>query len=391
MRRADLQSKIIQISKDPAVEKWLDGLKNSTKKTYLGSMATFCILTNKMPSELRQIAWEEQEARVPPWDQQLEVWFKQLDDYNNDPANNYSKTTVATRRTNISNFFHFYKIQTPIQSTRRNKTKLKVKNKREGLTKEDIKEAVNAAKSFKLKSLILTQATSGLALIDVLNLDVNQFHEGLIHLDKEHEICRIHQARSKTGREHYTFISYEAVDLIKKYLTLERKEPVTGPLFAASRKGNKRYSTESYRNAVNRLNNKLGWKNEVEEYNYGKLTTHMFRKFFETQLTNAGCITEHLMHMMGWKLPGMRAHYYLAHPEELQKSYIKHLDYLTLENVETITIESREVRELKESLQKELAERDEQTKPLLWLARVVEADPDLAEQFKKSAIKHNIK
>lgn len=349
MKRAILKPKIDEIREDPAIITWLEGLKESTKKRYLDSIATFCIITQKTPSELRGIAWKEQEERVPPWQQQVEIWFKKLEEYNNDPINNYSKTTVATRRTNIANFFHFYKLQTPTKNPRRHQNNLKIKNERDGLTKQDLRDALNGAKSFKLKALILTQASSGLALIDVIKLNVEQFYEGLISLDDKHEICRIYQKRTKTegyNKENYTFISYEAVDLIKKYLELERKKPIEGPLFAASRAGNKRYSEDSYRTAINRLNKALGWY--TGEYEYGKLTTHMLRKFFETQLTDAGCISEHLVHMMGWKLPGMRSHYYLAHPEELQKSYTKHLDYLTLENVETVTIDSPQVKELKQ-------------------------------------------
>jgi hypothetical protein len=100
---------------------------------------------------------------------------------------------------------------------------------------------------------------------------------------------------------------------------------------------------------IYRLNKKLGWYKG--NYRYGKLTTHMFRKFFETQLTNAGIINDHLVHLMGWKHKDpLKATYYLANPDELQKSYIKHLDYLTLENVETVTIESPEFTELKTRL-----------------------------------------
>lgn len=53
--------------------------------------------------------------------------------------------------------------------------------------------------------------------------------------------------------------------------------------------------------------------------------------------------------------------------------------------------ESDEVKGLKQSFEEKLAERDKQTKPLMWPVKVVNSDPELAEQFKKSAIKNNIK
>lgn len=341
----------LKIQNEKVIEDWLDGLKDATIKNYLNAMSLICILTEKTPTELLNIAWKEQEERVPPWEQSIEEWYSKIRKY--DIETDSSIATARIRRAGVSAFFHFYKIQTPTKFGRRKDKILKVKNEREGLTKQDITDAMNGLKSFKLKALILTQATSGLALVDVLKLELDQFYDGLIKLDDGHEICMIHQKRTKTEQEHFTFISYEAVDLIKKYLELERNEPIEGPLFSCCRRGNRQYRYKAYSTAISRLNERLGWSNENKDYTYGKLTTHMLRKFFETQLTDSGCIQEHITHMMGWKLPGMRANYYLAHPEELQKSYIKHLDYLTLENVETVTIDSPEVKEIKEELQKE--------------------------------------
>ena len=388
MKRENLKPVKEKIKQEKVIQDWIDGLRPATINNYLKAMALLTILTQKTPTELLEIAWKEQEERTPPWQQSIEKWYQQLKEYNQ--TTDASKTTAEVRKANISAFFHFYKIITPRTYLKRKKDSLKIKNEREGLTKQDLKDALHAVNSFKIKALILTQATSGLAIQDVLQLNIEQFHEGLIKLDDTHEICRIQQKRTKTNREHYTFINFEAVDLIKKYIKLEREGNEEGPLFTARDKFNKRYSHRTYAIMISRLNKKLGWDNG--RYKYGKLTTHMLRKFFETQLTNAGIINDHLVHLMGWKhRDPLKATYYLANPDELQKSYIKHLDYLTLENVEIVTIESDEVKELKKSFDEKLAERDEQTEPLLWLAKVVNADPELAEQFKKSAIKYNIK
>lgn len=350
MKRATLKQKKEEIQEQLVIQKWLKGLKKNSKKNYLNGMALFCIINNKTPQELLDVAWKEQNERVPPWEQQIETWYDNFKEYFNE--HDYGKYTAASRKQAVTNFFHSHKIQTPTDNVgRRNKNKLKVKNQREGLTKEDIKDALNTAKSYKLKALILTQATSGLSMVDVLNLNVDQFYDGLIKLDDGHEICRVYLGRTKTEREHYTFIGYEAVELIKKYLELERKDPMEGPLFAGSKTNNKRYTESSYMSMINRINERLGWN--TEKWSFNKLTSHMLRKFFETQITDSGMIHEHVTHMMGWKIEGMKAHYYLAHPEELQKSYIKHLDYLTLENVETITIESPKVKEIKNELNRE--------------------------------------
>jgi integrase len=238
---------------------------------------------------------------------------------------------------------------TPKTYLKRKKDNLIIKNEREGLTKQDIKDALHGANSFKIKALILTQATSGIAIQDVLQLNIEQFYNGLVELKEGYQICRIHHKRTKSSREHYTFISFEAVALIKKYIKLERLGYTTGPLFTSRVKINTRYSYSTYAIMIYRLIKMLGWYKG--NYRYGKLTTHMFRKFFETQLTNAGIINDHLVHLMGWKHKDpLKATYYLANPDELQKSYIKHLDYLTLENVETITLNSPEVKQLQDQI-----------------------------------------
>ena len=388
MYRANLKETISQIQEEKVIQDWVEGLRPATIENYIKSIALLTQLTNKNPTELLEIAWKEQEERVPPWQQSIEEWYRQLTEYNN--KTDASKTSANSRKTNISAFFHFYRIVTPQNYTKRKKNNpLTVKNEREGLTKQDIRDALNATKTFKMKALILTQATSGLALQDVLQLNIEQFNDGLITIDDDYQICKIHHRRTKSTREHYTFIGFEAVNLIKKYIKLERKGDMEGPLFTSRSNFNERYKHKSYAVQISRLNKQLKW--DRGHYEYGKLTTHMLRKFFETQLTNAGIINDHLVHMMGWKHKDpLKATYYLANSEELQKSYIKHLKYLTLENVETITIESSEVRDLKKSFEEKLTERDKQTKPLLWIAEVLKADPELTEQFKKAASKHNI-
>ena len=59
------------------------------------------------------------------------------------------------------------------------------------------------------------------------------------------------------------------------------------------------------------------------------------------------------------------------------------LPHLSLSSVETITIESEAVKELKKSFEEKLTERGEQTKHLLWIAEVLNADPELQNSLKK--------
>lgn len=362
MQRANLKIIIDQIKKEEVVKKWLKGLEESTIKNYLSSLADFCLVTNKNPTTLLKIAYQEQEDRTPIWDLQIEQWFAAYKEYCYE--RNYSKQTCQGRRSIISGFFHMFKISTPIEWGRREKNKLIVKNERKGLTKQDITDAINAAKSFKLKALILTQASSGMARTDVVKLTIKQFENGLIDIGNDCKICKISMRRTKTNQEHITFIGFEAVELIQKYLKYERGEYHSDwPLFSAE-KGLKRGFTEyGYSTAINRLNKRLGWENK--KWLFSKSTTHMFRKFFETQLTDSGMVDEHIRHFMGWKPKDyLKQRYYLTNSEELQKSYIQHLDYLCLKDVETLTIESKEYTELKDKYEKDSKSRDEEIENL---------------------------
>lgn len=357
MKRAELKPRIQEIKELKVVQNWIEGLRENSRKNYLNALAEFCNVIEKTPDEILTIAFQEQRDRVPPWEQQIEDWFKAYKNYFYEKPG-CSKSTSTSRRNIVSNFFHFYKLATPTDSIRREKDRLTIPNERKGLTKKELLEAIEQAKQIKIKALLFTQATSGLSMSDVLKITIKQFKEGLIQLDDERQICRIQQKRVKTGREHYTFISFEAVEMIQKYLKRERgKYKLTWPLFASEKNSPNQYSVNGYLTALSRLNEMLGWT--TEKWKFNKLTSHMLRKFFETQLTDASMINDHLIHLMGWKhKDSLKATYYLAHPEELERSYIKHLDYLTLENLETLTIESKEYKELKEQYKKDSQEKD---------------------------------
>ena len=85
----------------------------------------------------------------------------------------------------------------------------------------------------------------------------------------------------------------------------------------------------------------------------------MLRKFFNTQLINAGMAEEIREHMMGHKLKDrVRDAYFLADPKDLQKSYLRHIDYLNVKN-SPINFSMDEIRDLQKQvleMKKELKE-----------------------------------
>lgn len=68
------------------------------------------------------------------------------------------------------------------------------------------------------------------------------------------------------------------------------------------------------------------WEQE-ERGRFRKATSHMMRKYFNTQLINTG-MPEHMMgHVISNKVQDA---YFLADPQELLKVYLKYRDYVTI-------------------------------------------------------------
>ena len=97
--------------------------------------------------------------------------------------------------------------------------------------------------------------------------------------------------------------------------------------------------------AYRSLNDILKWEHE-ERGRFRKATSHMMRKFFNTQLINAGMPEEIREHFMGHKYSDKVSDaYFLPDPEELQKVYIQYMECVTISEKPPISMD--EFRELK--------------------------------------------
>ena len=92
-------------------------------------------------------------------------------------------------------------------------------------------------------------------------------------------------------------------------------------LFSRYQSGGNHMSTMAIQHSYRELNRFLGWV--PDDGGFYKATSHMMRKFFNTQLINAGMPWEIREHMMGHKLKDrVREAYFLADPDELRKIYL---------------------------------------------------------------------
>lgn len=361
------------IENNREVRRWLEGLTEGTRRWYLHALADFCFAIEKKPDEMLEIAHREEEDRVPSWRKSINKWFEKYDEHNKKYKRR--KKTRDARRAAVKSFFHFYELSTPRRKRRVKENGFKKANIRDSLTKKDIKKLLDACKTWKMRAIILTQASSGLSISDVLGLTVGDFRKGIREFGK-HRICMLSLRRKKTDKEFTTFLSPEAVDAIEKYLILERRKADNEhPLFSKSVNTSIAPTRHGIAEAYRRLNESLDWNSSKGDFH--KVTSHMLRKFFNTQLVNAGMPEEIRKHLMGHTIHDkVRDAYFIANQEELERVYIEYLPNITINPSKTLTLKSFEFsqlehknKKLRESLEKLSKEVEEINKYLRKLER----------------------
>lgn len=281
-----LKDVIPEIREYSVVKSWLRNLSHNSELSYLEALADFCKVNNTNPQEMLRIVHKEEEERLPAWERSINKWFEDYDEYCK--GLNRAKSTRNIRRTIVNAFIAFHGLPPHAQrGGRRRIDGLKKANARPNLTKEEIQTLLDVCKSFKFKAIILTQVSSGLSVADVVTLRIKDFTDG-IHNVEDTRLCRLTLSRNKTDVQFTTFLSDEAITAIEKYLEFERINPQPEePLFSRYKAGGKPITTNGIQESYRVFNRLAGWKPEKGKYR--KATSHMMRKFFNTQLINQEC------------------------------------------------------------------------------------------------------
>ena len=125
----------------------------------------------------------------------------------------------------------------------------------------------------------------------------------------------------------------EAVEAIERYLEFERVNLQPEDALFSSFKSGKPLTIGAFQQSYRNLNRYAGWKSEKGKFR--RATSHMMRKFFNTQLINAGMPEEIREHLMGHTLKDkVREAYFLADPTELQKVYLTYMSNITIRDSE---------------------------------------------------------
>ena len=267
-------------------------------------MRDFCLINELNPEEMLDVAYNEELKHIPEWKRSMNDWFKKYDAYILEKR--MTKRSRNTKVAIVKGFFHHYERMTP-KSRRINKSFENDPNRRNGLTKSDIRKMLEACKTLKMKAIILTGVSSGLSSSDIVELKIIDFKNGIKNAYDERTkslrtLCSLSLDRKKTQRQFTTFLSEEAVKVINKYLEIERDNPKDNePLFCRTRKDLNFMSPDGVQVAYRRLNGYLGMETRAKG-KYRKATSHMVRKFFNTQMIIAGMPEEIREHFMGHKI-----------------------------------------------------------------------------------------
>lgn len=386
----DLKEHITEIKSYKVVESWLENTSTNTRISYLAGLAEFCKINEINPQQMLDIIFKEEEARLPQWERSINTWFQTYDKHCKD-----KKRSIKTRNlriTIVNGFISFHGLSTYSEKgKRRNKKDFKTPNKREALTKKDIKKLVSACKNLKMKAIILTQISSGLSASDTLNLKIKDFQDGLTDAydkksRKTRRICKLHLKREKTKKEFITFLSEESVTYIEKYLKLERKkEPQPEEALFPGWDPSKSMTNVNLHKGYENLNKYLGWS-KGEKGEFQKATSHMMRKFFNTQLIYAGMPEEIREHFMGHVINDkVRDAYFLRNEEELQKVYLEYMDKITIGD-QKAPVNLSEYTEIKMGYEDLMTENKNLKKEIIEIQEMIKLEPENPD---KELVKEN--
>lgn len=349
MQKADLL-------KDAKIDMWFTNIESeNTKSSYLQAMYFYTELTGKTPEELINEAINDQVSGKLMLQRNILNYFEKYIYFLN--KKQLAPKTIKSYMGGIRSFYVSKSIEVPNIKLKKGKPL----EKNEPIpTKEEIQETLEHCNKLE-KAIILTGASSGLSDIDIVNLKISQYKKGF---DPVNNIVKLQLKRQKTGTKFITFLSPEAVSAINDYLDfrnrdckvnfqrendrLDKQRVVSddGYLFI------KKHIRASYLISGNEEERKITDTNLIQIYrgisekarkntpsgDWNLIRSHNMRKYFYNVLINHKCPYPHAEHMMGHVLDSVRDAYFVPNEEEVKKSYIECIPYLTIEKKLDISV-----------------------------------------------------
>lgn len=393
----------IDIERDPRVEQWLEMIEGAkaTRKTYTTYIKTFCECIGKKPTELIEEAIKETREGKLLSERNTVIYLTKFKKCLNDKKK--APKTQGVALSTIKSFYKAFDIQLS-SSLGKTKKRMPLREHQTFLTKDDVKTLLTHASNLRMRAIILTMATSGMAKNEIIHLRMKD-----ITFDKN-GIGIVTMRREKSQVDYTTFISPEATIAINAYLDERNRDPylkVKSPsdhVFVTygaklksgekitDKKGSK-IADQTFVNEFKKLGEDLGYGNGKGYF--VKSRSHAFRKFFASTLENAGMPKNKIDFMLGHTPSGNDLAYFHHNIAKLKEMYKTYLPYLTFEKtIEIRSLNTEDAKRLEglgeenERLQKQLREQGAKIEEIEKAAKEIEERskviPGLFESLQKN-------
>lgn len=345
----------MDIENDEKFLEWLDTIEatESTRRSYLTHMKTFCECVGKTPTELINEAIQEVKEGKLPAERKTKGYVAKFKKCLSDKG--LAPKSQQAAMAALKSFFKSYDM--PLSQSIARSKKAQVLEANNGfLKREDVIKLIANAKNLRERAIILCMATSGMAIREIIDL-----RTGDIEIDDE-GIGTIRLRREKSQTDYTTFITPEATIALKNYWDERNRDPET------KIKGKNDFVFVSYGNrnkggqldpiTISRLFNIMGKQLGYENDNgFIKSRSHALRKYFASILEDNGFPKPKVDFMLGHTVSDIDKAYFNRDPIKLKELYKTYLPYLTFERV-------IEVRSLSTEDSKRLEVMDKENKDL---------------------------
>ena len=269
---------------------------------------------------------------------------------------NYSKATIKQYFTVVKAVYRYFEIEIhTIPSLNEKNINIPEPLEYEDLlTHEELNMILDNVNP-KFVAIILFMTSSGCARHETLSLTIQSYIDATKMYHDETDIYNVIKKlekiddvvpkfklkRQKTNKYYSTFCSPEAVHAINNYLLNHRVN-----LKASDKLFNIKKSYLPY--ALNKLNNDLELGHAGS---FGRLRSHMFRKFHSSMLLKTGMTESEIDFLQGRGKSQTHTAYFYDDADDLREKYIHGLPYLAIrENVNSLDIKSPEFVKMESEL-----------------------------------------
>ena len=237
------------------------------------------------------------------------------------------------------------------------------------------------------RAILLVMISSGQARAETMDLRLSDMTD----IDSDN-ITTLDISRQKTKTNYRTFFSPEATLAVQAYLN-ERKERVKKnneknkklkngkpeiidncPNLFVTRYGDdiRPLYQDAFNNIFLRLAEKMGEEFRTDPYTFNMLRSHNFRKFFKSQMQNAGVPAWQCEYMMGHTLSPLDKAYFMADKDKLKENYKAHMNCVMIE-MEIINIDnSDELAELRRELEESKKRETERDNDMIMIKKLLQ-------------------